>query len=121
MLFFIALICICSLPLYQLAGKLTLFDINVTRFVLTFLGVGFSAPMHAWAVEITPEKNRYTLISIGYAIGGLIGKSLNPLGLWVLFQTKSVLAPASLVLSISTLAGLSILLVKSKQTALKTA
>ena len=121
MLFFIALICIFSLPLYQLAGKLTLFDINVTRFILTFLGVGFSAPMHAWAVEITPQKNRYTLISMGYAIGGLIGKSLNPLGLWALFQTKSVLAPASLLLSISTLAGLSILLVKSKQTALKTA
>lgn len=59
------------------------------------LGVAFAAPYHHWVQDRVPEEHRYTVISVGRALGGqLIGAPEAAIGLWLYKQTGWVAAPA---------------------------
>ncbi len=43
--------------------------IVIIRLLFVLLGVAFSAPFYSWAQEELPASSRYTLLSLGYALG----------------------------------------------------
>lgn len=73
-----------SIPLFILLKDATLATVIAVRIILIVLGVAFSAPYHAWAQELVPPFCRYTVISLGYAIGSqIIGGPAPAVSLWL--------------------------------------
>ena len=73
------------------ASEARLFGIRIT---LVVLGVGFSAPLYAWAYEIAPSTFRYRFIALASIVGSqLFGGSSCVIGLWLYQQTHWSGAP----------------------------
>jgi MHS family proline/betaine transporter-like MFS transporter len=94
MKFFLILTILSSPLLFSLlehANEPTSFWIR-TCFVI--FGVGFSAPLYAWAVDLVPVKIRYTLISLATAISAhLFGEGTSFCSLWLFKLTGWVSLP----------------------------
>lgn len=92
--FFLLITTAMSFPLFNAlnhAGGLT---VTAIRVIFVILGVGFSAPLYAWAVELVPKEFRYTLISLATAVGSqLFGGGACALSLWLYKVTGWVGAP----------------------------
>ena len=68
------------------------------RAILVSLGVGFAAPYHHWAQSQVPKHLRYTLVSLGTAVGAqFLGKPGAAIALW-LYQRTGVAAASALFL-----------------------
>lgn len=68
------------------------------RAILVSLGVGFAAPYHHWAQSQVPKEFRYTLVSLGTAVGAqFLGKPGAAIALW-LYQRTGVAAASALFL-----------------------
>jgi len=94
MLFFLMLIVAMAFPLFTALSHANILTVSTIRIIFVVLGVGFSAPLYAWAVETTPVEYRYTLISLSKAIGSqLFGGSTCAFGLWLFQLTGWVGAP----------------------------
>ena len=94
MTFFLLLTVAMAFPLFNFLTQANALTATAIRIILVILGVGFSAPLYAWAVESTPKDHRYTLISLSGAIGSqLIGGSFSASSLWLFHQTKWVGSP----------------------------
>lgn len=94
MAFFLLLTMVLAFPLFQGLEQANSMTVSAIRVVFVILGVGFSAPLYAWAQESTPQAHRYTLISFGTAVGSqLIGGGTCVLSLWLYKQTGWVGAP----------------------------
>ncbi len=66
----------------------------VVRIILVILGVGFSAPLYAWAYETAPSKGRYRFIALASVVGSqLFGGSSCVIGLWLYHLTHWSGAP----------------------------
>lgn len=79
---------VLGVPLFLLLQEASLPLMVMIRVVLIGVGVAFSAPMYAWILRIAPQKNRYTTIFLGYALGGqFLGGPTAPLSLWLYHQT----------------------------------
>lgn len=84
-----------AIPLFLLLPGASLLTIIAIRFVIVFFGVAFAAPYHAWAIEQVPETNRYTILSLGTAIGSqLIGAPAAATSLYLYKTIDWVAAPA---------------------------
>ena len=61
------------------------------RISLVILGVAFAAPFYAWAQELVEKRHRYSIISIGYALGSqLLGAPFAALTIWIYKKTGSM-------------------------------
>ncbi|MBX3718163.1 MAG: MFS transporter [Parachlamydiales bacterium] len=108
---------IVSIPLFLLLRDAALATVIAVRILLIVLGVAFSAPYHAWAQELIPPSCRYTIISLGYAIGSqAIGGPAPALSLWLYKKLGWTGAPALYLMVTAALAFFSVyrLSVRSK-------
>lgn len=86
---------VVALPLFYCLKGANLAIVIGARTVIVVLGVAFSATYHAWAQDRVPVAVRYTLLSLGYAIGSqLIGASSAAICLWLYKTTEWHVAPA---------------------------
>ncbi|MDP1609108.1 MAG: MFS transporter [Chlamydiales bacterium] len=78
-------------PLFLLLDGASAWTAAGVRVAFTVIGVCLAAPYHAWAMETAPEEKRFTICSMGSAVGGrLIGAPMPILSLWLYHQTGSV-------------------------------
>ena len=78
------LISLTSIPLFMLLEGASFLAIVCIRTLFVIYGVAFFAPFHAWAIELVPARNRYAVISLGYALGSqLLGGPTAAISLWV--------------------------------------
>lgn len=100
---------LAAVPLFSLLASATLFTVIAVRCLLVIAGVAFAAPYHAWAMERVPQHLRYTILSLGYALGSqLIGKPTSALCLWLYQLTGHSYAPGLYLLVFGLLAALSV-------------
>lgn len=80
---------VVSLPLFMLLDGADAWLAAGVRLALTIIGVAFSAPYHAWAIEQCPKELRFSICAMGAAIGSrLIGAPMPVISLWLYQQTK---------------------------------
>lgn len=93
MIFSAAFAVVSGIPLLWLLDGASLLTVILVRFFLVLIGVGFSAPFHAWIQTLVPTSHRYTLISFGYALGSqLLGGPTLPVSLWLYQQTNLIVS-----------------------------
>ena len=81
----------CAIPLFLLLEQGSWVSVVSIRIAFVFLGVAFSAPLHAWAQKLIPEAHRYLVISFGYALGSqLIGSPTSAISLWLFKETGMI-------------------------------
>jgi MFS transporter, MHS family, proline/betaine transporter len=96
----------CAVPLFYCLKEANLAVVIVVRFIVMSLGVAFSATYHSWSQERVPPEARYTILSLGYALGAqLIGAPTAALSLWLYQKTGWLIAPALYFMVTSGLAG----------------
>ncbi len=97
---------IFGLPCFYLLDSATFGVVVVIRCLFVIAGVAFSAPYHAWACEQVPAEKRYTILSLGYALGSqAIGSPTSFISLW-LYKTTGHAAAAGLYLFVFSLAAI---------------
>lgn len=80
-----------GVPLFILMEGGSFITILLVRLCLVLIGMGFSAPFHAWSQKLVPATDRYIVISLGYALGSqIIGAPTSAISLWFYGQTGSV-------------------------------
>lgn len=80
-----------GIPLLTMLGGASVTVIVTVRAVLVIFGIAFFAPFHAWAQQLVPFKDRYAIISLGYAIGSqILGSPTSATALWCFKQTGLV-------------------------------
>jgi MHS family proline/betaine transporter-like MFS transporter len=98
-----------AFPLFHLLPKANPFSASIICTTFVMIGAGFSAPLYAWAQEITPQKYRFTLISFSTTIGSqLIGKGTCFCTLYLYKQTGWSFSPALYIAAVALLTSLSI-------------
>jgi MHS family proline/betaine transporter-like MFS transporter len=98
---------ICSLPCFLLLENASFGVAAGVRLLLVMIGVAFSAPYHAWAMDRCPPHLRFTLSSVGFAIGSrFLGAPIPALSLWLYHHTHWIGAAALPILGVGLLAGL---------------
>jgi MFS family permease len=83
-----AIALISGFPLFWFLAGTSLVGIIFIRLALVIIGVWFSAPFHAWAQSLVPPNYRYTVISLGYALGSqILGGPTASISLWLFQKT----------------------------------
>jgi len=94
-----------AIPLLALCDHASYLQLLFVRTCWVILGVWFCAPFHAWSQDLIPVRHRYTIISLGYAIGSqLIGAPAASIGFWLYKHTQVVYAPAYYIMFAALLA-----------------
>jgi MFS transporter, MHS family, proline/betaine transporter len=99
----LATLCL-SFPLFKLLEYDSLVCIVCMKFAFVILSAWFVAPFHAWAHSLFAVQERYTFVSLGYAIGSRIGSCMIPLALYLWNHTHLSFLPC-LVLMIGSALG----------------
>lgn len=95
-----------AIPLFCCLKEASLATAILVRFAIVSLGVAFSATYHSWSQEQVPPEARYTVLSLGYALGSqLIGTPSVALSLWLYQKTGWTGAPAFYFMAASSLAA----------------
>ena len=95
MLFAAGFAALSCFPLFMILENASFPIVIIMRVALVTLGVAFSATYHSWTQELIPAAHRYTIISVGYAIGSqLIGAPSVAISLWLFRQSGWIGAPA---------------------------
>ncbi|MBI3508132.1 MAG: MFS transporter [Chlamydiia bacterium] len=77
----------------------------VVRMAFMVLGVFFSAPIHAWALDCAPSEHRYAVKAMGTALGSrFLGAPVPVLALWLYQCTGWVWAPGLIVAALALIA-----------------
>jgi MHS family proline/betaine transporter-like MFS transporter len=88
-------VAVLSIPLFVSLEGASLIGIIAIRVVLIIFGVAFCAPFNAWAAQLVPQDARYTVTSLGYALGcQLLGGPTAALALWSFQKTGMVASVA---------------------------
>lgn len=96
-----------ALPLFLILEQATWASVIGVRIFLVFLGVAFSAPLHAWAQSLIPEAHRYLVISFGYAMGSqLLGAPTAAISLWLFKETGMITSIAWYWMALAIVASL---------------
>lgn len=95
---------VLSFPLFKLLEYDSLACVVGMKLVFVLLSAWFVAPFHAWAHSLFAVQERYTFVSLGYAIGSRIGSCMIPLALYLWNQTRISFLPC-LVLMIGSALG----------------
>lgn len=106
-----------AIPLFSLLGKDSgIFLVTAIRFCLIVFGVAFSAPYHAWALELVPPECRSKLLCLGYSIGSQgIGAGASAICLFAYQQTGLTFAPALYLVPVAFGAMLALRLAKRER------
>jgi MFS family permease len=111
---------ISAIPLFLLLPSASALTIIAIRSIIIFFGVAFAAPYHAWAIQQVPEAERYTILSLGSALGSqLIGAPAAASSLYLYKVTGWIAAPG-LYLLIAAAAALITLLYSQRKVAVNT-
>lgn len=95
MLFALCVLLLGAMPLFTLYENAGFCQVILIRGFFILGGVWFCAPFHAWSQTLIPVQHRYTLVSLGYAIGSqLIGSPMASIGFWLYQQTEHPASPA---------------------------
>lgn len=113
------LLFIFALPIfYFLSGASQLF-VTLSRIFIVLIGLGFSAPMHAWFMTQLKGPEFYALTGIAYAIGSqTLGRTTPALCLFLYQITNNSIAPAFYIMFVCSLALMA--LFKAPRTSLST-
>jgi MHS family proline/betaine transporter-like MFS transporter len=105
---------VTALPLFYMLGSAsTMGMVIATRLIIVVFGVAFAAPYHAWAIERVPSQSRYTVLSLGHALGSqLIGAPSSAVCLWLYKQMGWNVAPGFYLLFVAL--GATVVLVRFK-------
>lgn len=108
-----ALIFVWMIPLFLLIDTKNIWAYGIALFLLT-LGLGLSyGPMSAMYAEMFPPQVRYSGVSIGYALGAILGGAFAPLVSELLLgQTKSSISIAIYIMVLCAISFLGVTLVK---------
>ncbi len=92
-----------SLPLFYILGVTSsLMMVIAVRLTIVIFGVAFAAPYHAWAIEQVPAQSRYTVLSLGHALGSqLIGAPASAICLWLYKQLGWSVAPGFYLMAVA--------------------
>ena len=103
-------------PLCFLLLDLTsLFQVIILRGVIVTFGVAFAAAYHSYAVASLPPHVRYTLISLGSSIGGLVlGKPVAVISIALYRATGSVACTSIYFSLLAILATVAVMMVKDR-------
>lgn len=83
-----------AIPLFALLDHASFAMMIAIRLAIVTMGVAFSAPYHAWALERVPPEHRYTILCVGYSLGSqLIGTPAPAVCLWIYQKMGWVWAP----------------------------
>lgn len=94
-----------AVPLFALLQGSGVKEMIPIRFLFVILGVSFSSSYYYWAEERVPKHLRYTMISLGTALGSqLIGTPSVAFSLWAYQKTEVVIAPAFYLMATAGLA-----------------
>lgn len=105
-----ALLVLFALPLFMLLDNASWPLAFLVRGVIMTLGVAFAAPYYHWAFEQAPPAMRYTLVSVGTAVGSqLIGIPSVAASLWLYQKSGWVGAPAFYLMGAAVLACMAVL------------
>lgn len=105
-----------AIPLFGLLEGATLYSIIGVRIALLLIGASFSATFQAWCQDLVPKANRYTVISMGHALGAqILGGSTAAISLWMFRATGMVSSVAWYWIALGTLSGLCILVIERKR------
>ena len=95
MKFSLLLSLLVSIPSMLLLQHPSFAMILIVRILFMVIGVAFAAPFYSWSQEVVPKESRYTIISLGKAVGGgMLGASTTSVSLWLYQVTGWILAPA---------------------------
>jgi MFS transporter, MHS family, proline/betaine transporter len=93
---------VVAIPMFACLNQAGIGMVIVIRIVLVILGVSFAATYHAWAIEQVPPHTRYTVLSLGYAIGSqLIGAPTAAICLWLYQKMSWSAAPGIYIMVIA--------------------
>ncbi len=107
---------VCAVPLFYLLERGTLERVIVVRFTITMLGIAFASTYHAWALERVCPEHRFTILSLGAAIGSqVIGAPTAAICLWLYQKTGWVPVPALYFMVTAAMAGCVIVYSKKRQ------
>lgn len=96
----------CAIPLFCCLKGASLLVVILIRFVIMGLGVAFSSTYHSWSQDRVPSEARYTILSLGYALGSqVIGAPTVALCLWLYKETGWFGAPALYLMVTAALAA----------------
>lgn len=85
-----------AIPLFSMVSGASFFEAFLIRLSFIVIGVAFSAPFYAWSKNLVPAEHRYTLVSVGYALGSQIfGGPTASLSLWIFKTTNLTTAAAA--------------------------
>ncbi|HSW87415.1 MAG TPA: MFS transporter [Rhabdochlamydiaceae bacterium] len=100
---------ICAIPLFYFFHDARLQTVIVIRLVIMTFGVAFAATYHAWTIEQVLPQYRFTILSLGYAIGSqLIGAPTSAACLWLYQKLHWTSAPALYLIATAALAAYAI-------------
>jgi MFS family permease len=95
-----------AIPLFASLDHATVGMVIGVRVAMIFFGVAFAAPYHAWALEQVPKEARYTVLSLGSALGSqLIGMPTAAISLWLYQTTGCTFAPGLYLILTGFMAG----------------
>jgi len=84
---------VTGFPLLLFLEGASLLTVIFIRLIFVIIGVWFSAPLHAWAQNLIPSSQRYTVISFGYAIGSqVLGGPTAAISLWLFQKTNLIVS-----------------------------
>jgi len=107
MLFAAVFAALSCFPLFMALENASFPIVVIMRVAIVTLGVAFSATYHAWTQELIPQAHRYTIISVGYAIGSqLIGAPSAAISLWLFRHSGWTGAPALYLFITASLAAI---------------
>ncbi len=87
--------CVSAAPLFFLLEGASLGVMFGVRVCFVFMGAAFAAPMHALLQTLVPTSHRYSIISVGYALGSqILGGPTAAISLWLFKATGSYLGIA---------------------------
>lgn len=114
LLFFASSICAVAIPLYSILPIATLVPIIIIRSIFVILGVGFSVILVPYYQDLVPKKHRYTLISLGTAIGSQLFGNSSYLSLLLFKNIGWPGAPALYLMTIALLTIITLIYVPNK-------
>lgn len=106
-----------AIPLFYFLNNSSLITVVIIRALIMTSGVAFSAPYHAWTLEKIEPQYRYTILSLGFALGTqIIGAPASAICLWLYQKMGWALAPSFYLLTTGVLATFAVLqLIQKKE------
>ncbi|MBI5346501.1 MAG: MFS transporter [Chlamydiae bacterium] len=110
---------ICMAPLFYLLNEASMMIVILVRFIIVMFAVAFASTYHAWAIERVKVEHRYTILSLGSAIGSqVVGAPTAAISLWLYKTIGSTMSPSIYFITVSLLVSFIVYRVSKSEKAL---